>query len=76
MCNIKKTEISVQGLPVMKLDCNIGDDTGVIKLTLSDRNIPLVQEGHVYQFLDVRVRTFQNEKYLSPSFKEYSTAEK
>jgi len=52
----------------MKLDCNIADDTSAIKLTLWDKNIPLVQEGQVYEIVNARVCSFQGEKYLSSNF--------
>ena len=52
----------------MKLDCNIADDTSAIKLTLWDKNIPLVQEGQVYEIVNARVRSYQGEKYLSSNF--------
>ena len=52
----------------MKLDCNVADDTNAIKLTRSDKNIALVQEGQVYEIVNARVRSFQGEKYLSANF--------
>ena len=52
----------------MKLDCNIADDTNAIKLTLWDKNIPLVQEGEVYKIVNARVRSYQGKKYLSSNF--------
>ena len=48
----------------MKLDCNIADDNNAIKLTLWDKNIPLVQEGQVYEIINARVRSYEGEKYL------------
>ena len=53
---------------VMKLDCNIADDTSAIKLTLWDKNILLVQEGQVYEIINARVRSYPGEKYLSSNF--------
>ena len=64
----EETEVKVQERSVMKLDCNLADDTSAIKLTLWDKNIPLVQEGQVYEFTNARVRSFQGEKYLSSNF--------
>ena len=60
----------------MKLDCNIGDDTGAIKLTLWDKNISLVQEGQVYEIVNARVRSYQGEKYLSSNFDTIITTTK
>ena len=48
----------------MKLDCNIADDTSTIKFTLWGKNIPLVQEGQVYEIINARVRSYQGEKSL------------
>ena len=64
----EQSEVKVQERSVMKLDCNIADDTSAIKLTLWDKNIPLVQEGQVYEIVNARVRSYQGEKYLSSSF--------
>ena len=64
----EQSEVKVQEWSVMKLDCNIADDTSAIKLTLWDKNIPLVQEGQVYEIVNARVRSFQGEKYLSSNF--------
>lgn len=64
----EQSEVKVQERSVMKLDCNIADDTSAIKLTLWDKNIPLVQEGQVYEIVNARVRSFQGEKYLSSNF--------
>ena len=52
----QQSEVKVQERSVMKLDCNIGDDTGAIKLTLWDKYIPLVQEGQVYEIVNARAR--------------------
>ena len=52
----------------MTLDCNIADNTSTIKLTLWGKNIPLVQEGQVYEIINARVRSYQGEKYLSSNF--------
>ena len=52
----------------MKLDCNIADDTSAIKITLWDKNIPLVQEGQVYELVNARVHSFQGKKHLSSNF--------
>ena len=60
----------------MKLDCNIADDTSAIKLTLWDKNIPLVQEGQVYEIVNARVRSYQGEKDLSSNFDTIITAVK
>ena len=60
----EQSEVKVQERSVMKLDCNIADDTSAIKLTLWDKNIPLVQEGQVYEIVNARVRSYQGEKYL------------
>jgi len=64
----EQIEVKVQERSVMKLDCNIADDTSAIKLTLWGKNIPLVQEGQVYEIVNARVRTYQGEKYLSSNF--------
>ena len=64
----EQSEVKIQERSVMKLDCNIGDDTSAIKLTLWDKNIALVQEGQVYEIINARVRSFQGEKYLSVNF--------
>ena len=64
----EQSEVKVQERSVMKLDCNIADDTSAIKLTLWDKNIPLVQEGQVYEVVNARVRSYQGEKYLSSNF--------
>ena len=64
----EQSEVKVQERSVMKLDCNIADDTSAIKLTLWDKNIPLVQEGEVYEIVNARVRSYQGEKYLSSNF--------
>ena len=64
----EQREVKVQERSVMKLDCNIADDTSAIKLTLWDKNIPLVQKGQVYEIVNARVRSYQGEKYLSSSF--------
>ena len=64
----EQCEVKVQERSVMKLDCNIADDTSAIKLTLWDKNIPLVQEGQVYEIINARVRSYQGEKYLSSNF--------
>ena len=69
-------EVKVQERSVMKLDCNIADDTSAIKLTLWDKNIPLVLEGQVYEIVNARVRSFQGEKYLSSNFDTIITAVK
>lgn len=58
-------EVKVKEHSVMKLDCNVGDDTSAIKLTLWDKNISLVKEGEVYEIVNARVRSYQGEKYLS-----------
>ena len=60
----------------MKLDCNIADDTSAIKLTLWDKNIPLVQEGEVFEIVNARVRSYQGEKYLSSNFETIITTVK
>ena len=62
------SEVKVQERSVMKLDCNVADDTNAIKLTLWDKNIQLVQEGQVYEIVNARVRSYQGEKYLSSNF--------
>lgn len=72
----EQSEVKVQERSVMKLDCNIGDDTGAIKLTLWDKNIPLVQEGQVYEIVNARVRSYQGEKYLSSNFDTIITTTK
>ena len=64
----EQSEVKVQERSVMKLDCKIADDTSAIKLTLWDKNIPLVQEGQVYEIVNARVRSYQGEKYLSSNF--------
>ena len=64
----EQIEVKVQERSVMKLDCNVADDTSAIKLTLWDKNIALVQEGQVYEIVNARVRSFQGEKYLSANF--------
>ena len=64
----EQNEVKVQERSVMKLDCNIADDTSAIKLTLWGKNISLVQEGQVYEIVNARVRTYQGEKYLSSNF--------
>ena len=64
----EQIEVKVQERSVMKLDCNIADDTSAIKLTLWGKNISLVQEGQVYEIVNARVRTYQGEKYLSSNF--------
>lgn len=43
----EKTEVKVQERSLMKLDCNVADDTSAIRLTLWDRKIASVQEGQV-----------------------------
>ena len=72
----EKIEVKVQERSVMKLDCNVADDTNAIKLTLWDKNIALVQEGQVYEIVNARVRSFQGEKYLSANFDTIITAVK
>ena len=64
----EQSEVKVQERSVMKLDCKIADDTSAIKLTLWGKNIPLVQEGQVYEIVNARVRSYQGEKYLSSNF--------
>ena len=64
----KESEVKVQERSVMKLDCNIADDTSAIKLTLWDKSIPLVQEGQIYEIVNARVRSYQGQKYLSSNF--------
>ena len=43
----EQSEVKVQEQSVMKLDCNIEDDTSTIKLTFWGKNIPIVQERQV-----------------------------
>ena len=62
------SEVKVQERSLMKLDCNIADDTSAIELTLWDKSIPLVQEGQVYEIVNARVRSYQGENYLSSNF--------
>ena len=64
----EQSEVKVQERSVMKLDCNIVDDTSAIKLTLWSKNIPLGQEGQVYEIVNARVRSYQGDKYLSSNF--------
>ena len=64
----EQSEVKVQERSVMKLDCNIADDTSAIKLTLWGKSIPLVHEGQVYEIVNARVRSYQGEKYLSSNF--------
>ena len=52
------------------------DDTSTIKLTLGGKNIPIVQEGQVYEIIDARVRSYQGEKYLSSNFDTIITSVK
>ena len=61
-------KVKVQEWSVMKLDCKIADDTKAIKLTLWDKNIPLVQEGEVYEIVNARICSYQREKHLSSNF--------
>jgi len=72
----EQSEVKVQERSLMKLDCNIADETSAIKLTLWDKNIPLVLEGKVYEIVNARVRSFQGEKYLSSNFDTIITAVK
>ena len=64
----EQSEVKVQERSVMKLDCNIADDTSAIKLTLWGKNTSSVQEDQVYEIVHARVRTYQVEKYLSSNF--------
>ena len=64
----EQIEVKVQERSVMKLDCNLADDTSAIKFTLWDKNIAFVQEGQVYEIVNARVRSFQGEKFLSANF--------
>ena len=64
----EQSEVKIQERSVMKLDCNIADDTSAIKLTLWDKDIALVQEGQVYEIVNPMVRSFQAEKFLSGNF--------
>ena len=64
----EQSEVKVQERSVMKLDCKIADNTSAIKLTLWGKNIPLVQEGQVYEIVNARVHSYQGEKYLSSNF--------
>ena len=70
------SEVKVQERLVMKLDCSIADDTNAIKLTLWDKNIPLVQESQVYEIVNARVRSYQGKKYLSSNFDTIITTAK
>ena len=72
----EQSEVKVQERSVMKLDCNIADDTSAIKLTLWGKNIPLVKEGQVYEIVNARVRSYQGEKHLSSNFDTIITAVK
>lgn len=72
----EQSDVKVQERSLMKLDCNIADETSAIKLTLWDKNIPLVLEGQVYEIANARVRSFQGEKYLSGNFDTIFTAVK
>lgn len=72
----EQSEVKIQERSVMKLDCNIADDTSAIRLTLWDKNIPLVEEGQVYEIVNARVRSYQGEKYLSSNFDTIITTAK
>ncbi|XP_048580147.1 uncharacterized protein LOC116605201 isoform X2 [Nematostella vectensis] len=54
-----------QGQQLKKSDCIIGDEHSTIKLTLWEDLIDRVECGKTYTFKNVRIRVFDNVKYLS-----------
>lgn len=57
--------ITKQSQQLKKSDCVIGDKTGSIKLTLWEELISTVECGNTYWFRSVKVRMFDDSKYLS-----------
>ena len=54
-----------QGHQLKKSDCVIGDKTGTIKLTVWEDLIEKVDCGKTYTFKNVKIRVFDDIKYLS-----------
>ena len=48
-----------------KVDCIVADDTGSIKLVLWENAINAVNAGKSYRFENVKVRIFDDEKYIN-----------
>ena len=57
--------MKLTGHTLIKLECVIEHDTDIIKLTLWQDQIPMVEDGKTYKIQKWKVRTFQGEKYIA-----------
>ena len=60
-----KQAIVYNGKQIMKVDCIVADHTNTIKLVLWEEHIDKVDCGKTYLFKTVKIRIFDDTKYLS-----------
>ncbi len=61
----EKTTLIINGKRKMKVDCLVADQTNNIKLTLWENTIDMCQAAKCYQFENLKVNVFDDQKFLN-----------
>ena len=60
-----KTALTIHGKRKMKVDCIVADHTNNIKISLWENTIDMCQAGKCYQFENLTVSVFDDQKFLN-----------